>query len=650
MAEQSSPARGAELRSSHSEQKVESRDAVLDFKVTPDKMAAFISSYTPAQGDGAQLSIALMEKELKRAGYEGQLDLDGANFALKRAQEGKSIVNVALVRATYPHESRDGMIITDADLNFPVLPGMEFGRLSSAVQPSPGKNLVGEEVAPTDTHTPKNLQVAAGGGCKHDLDTGALIAEHYGLVRIEQDTIFVESLIKVSPDAMKVSTRIFPHDCFGMKYDLACIEPALARMEINRPLQHVACQTAIKTARETNTTQEAVIVLGTEPVPGKDGRFEYSRKETQKTVGTTDDEDRIDFKDRGVHPMVGPGDIIGKIHPPVEGRAGEDVYGRLTPPPGGKPFEVKPGVGVAPMADGITYSATTTGIVTLDDGVLAVTDVLVTKGDVDYSTGNIILEKGSVHVSGSIREGFTVEAPEHIVVNESIEGATIIAGGDIEVKGGLVMAGKGSIKAANTITAQFASNARIECGDELIITNEISNCFVHARGPVTAHGSRGIIQGGAIMSNVGIEAKELGSEIGVRTIVGISSKQIVNRELVKERDELRARLMKINEVVGQGSNEAILETTPAAKREKMQQILILRGRTKIKLREIRAQLAAELNEYYKSLEILSIRVHRRVYPGVEIKIGGKTVQIAKQISRIKFRFDAEERNIIAVKF
>lgn len=196
-----------------------------------------------------------------------------------------------------------------------------------------------------------------------------------------------------------------------------------------------------------------------------------------------------------------------------------------------------------------------------------------TKGDVDYSTGNIKLEKGSVHVNGSIRDGFTVEAPAHIVVKDSIEGATVIAGGDIEVKGGLVMSGKGLAKADGCITAQFASNARIECGDEIIIKHEVSNCLIRCKGPVSALGGKGIIQGGVISSEVSIEANEVGSEIGVKTIVGINAKQKVNTKLIKERDDLRERLLKINSAIGQGDNDSILKSTPAAKQEQMQQIL-----------------------------------------------------------------------------
>ncbi len=66
MAEQSTPARGAELRSKHTDESVEARNAILKFKITPDKMAAFISSYTPAQGGGIPLSVELMESSLKK--------------------------------------------------------------------------------------------------------------------------------------------------------------------------------------------------------------------------------------------------------------------------------------------------------------------------------------------------------------------------------------------------------------------------------------------------------------------------------------------------------------------------------------------------------------------------------------------------------
>ena len=58
MTDQATSARGADLRNKRDDTSIESRDAVLEFKVTADKMAAFIASYTPAEGNGRKLSLS----------------------------------------------------------------------------------------------------------------------------------------------------------------------------------------------------------------------------------------------------------------------------------------------------------------------------------------------------------------------------------------------------------------------------------------------------------------------------------------------------------------------------------------------------------------------------------------------------------------
>ncbi len=611
-------------------------DAKLSFSLTEDRMAAFISSYEPPTGEGKPLSIMLMEKELKRAGYGGQLDHDAAMFALKRLSEGKSILNVALVRGAYPQEPEDGSIYCEGNLNYPVVPGLVFGKLMPPVKGRPGMTIDGEEIKPQSS---KDL----------DPETGELVAERYGLVRVREGKISVDSLIEVSSDYMSVKAYLYGFDCFGSHISLRQIEHSLKELNITRPIRHMAGEAALKKARETAAVQEAVIAKGTEPVAGKDGWFEYAHDEVN-TVGTALEGDRVDYRERGTHPMVKPGDIIGKIHPPVEGKAGEDVFGRLTPPPGGNPFEVTPGESVVPLADGITYKASATGIVHLENGELSVCDVLVTKGDVDYSTGNIRLESGSVHVTGNVREGFTIEAPEHVTVKETIEGSHVTAGKDIEVSGGIVMNDKGLVKSGGNVIAQFAANARIESGDEVIIAREISNCLIKSKGPVQATSGKGVIQGGTIASATGIEANELGSEIGVKTVVAILTSPPNNKELIEKREALRAKLLKINKSIGEEPDELILSRTPENKQEMMEKVLLARAQTRMKLKEIRRKINAELGAYYQNLERLSIRARRVVYPGVIIRIGGKSYQVDEPMHRVRFYFEAASKSIVAGDF
>lgn len=632
--------RAAIARSQHG------NDASLEFRLTEDHMAAFISAYYPPSDGGSPLTIEIMKRELDRAGYGGQLDIDAANFALKRLKEGKSIINVALIRGHYPHEPEDSEILTDANLKHPVVPGLVFGKLRPPQKSKPGKTIDGEIIDPVSSKQPSLLKISSKSGCSLDKDSGELKAERYGLVKVHEGEIFIEPLITVSENLMAVTATFYGFDCFGSHISLRQIESGLREMGISRPVQHIVGETALKKARETKTPQEAVIVKGTEPQPGKDGWFEYARDDIN-TVGTEVQGDRVDYRERGVHPMVTPGEIIGKIHPPVEGKPGEDVYGKMTPPPGGNPLLITPGDSVEPLPDGVTYKATATGVVDLKHNVLSVCDILVTDGDVDYSTGNIRLESGSVQVTGNVREGFAVEVPDHVLVKHSIEGSNITAGKDIEVAGGIVMNDKGLVKAGGSVTAHFASNAHIECGGDLIIASDISNSTIRARGIVLATSGKGVVQGGTITTLKGVEVNELGSDIGVKTVVSIISSPPNNEKLITEREELRNNLLKINQSIGEDSDDIILASTPEDKKEMMNKILLMRAQTRMKLKDVRRRITSELSVYYNQLENMSVKVRRVAYPGIVIRIGGKTLQLSKPVNRVRFYFDATKKEILA---
>jgi hypothetical protein len=618
----------------------------IEFALTDDRMAAYISAYEIKPGEEELLSVEIMKRELKKAGYDGKLDLDAANFAIKRLKEGKSILNVALVRGEYPQEPENGRIFSQGNLKYPVVPGLVFGKLIPATKGRPGKTIDGEVITPKSDLKPTPLTITEASGCTLEKETGELRSRRYGLVKIKDNTIVVEPLIEVAPDYMSITAKFYGFDCFGSHIALRHVEHSLKELNITRPVQHVAGETALKKARETKKPQEAVIVKGTEPIPGKDGWFEYAGEDVNK-VGTVLKGDRVDYRERGVHPMVKPGQIIGKIHPPVEGIAGEDVYGRLTPPPDGSQLKIIPDESVEMLEDGISYKAKATGVVDLKDGVLSVCDILVTKGDVDYSTGNIRLETGSVHVNGNIREGFTVEVPDHILVRQTIEDALVLAGRDIEVSGGIVMGGRGQVKCKGCITAHFAANAHIECAGDLSIKSELSNSKVRAKGMVLAVSGKGVIQGGSIASYTGVEANEIGSDIGVKTVVSIISEPPDTKHLVEKREALRGSLLKINKSIGEEPDDIILAATAEDKKEMMQQVLLVRAQTKMKLKNIRRSLSAELSAYFNALEKRSIKVRRVAYPGLVIRIGGKSLQLEKPLNRVRFYFDATKKEIVA---
>ena len=64
-------------------------------------------------------------------------------------------------------------------------------------------------------------------------------------------------------------------------------------------------------------------------------------------------------------------------------------------------------------------------------------------------------------VPGTVRTGFTIRAKGDIEINGVVEGATLIAGGNIVIKRGVQGMGKGKLCAGGDICAQFFESANV---------------------------------------------------------------------------------------------------------------------------------------------------------------------------------------------
>src|SRR5208337_4362272 len=94
--------------------------------------------------------------------------------------------------------------------------------------------------------------------------------------------------------------------------------------------------------------------------------------------------------------------------------------------------------------------------------------VVIINGDVDLTTGNINFN-GTVHITGSVRPGFKVQADSDVIIERDVEDAHIIAGGNITIKNGVVGNESVHITARGDITARFIQNARIEAGKSITV-------------------------------------------------------------------------------------------------------------------------------------------------------------------------------------
>ena len=161
-----------------------------------------------------------------------------------------------------------------------------------------------------------------------------------------------------------------------------------------------------------------------------------------KESGTDVDDDalRIDYYEvhgtEGVH----EGAVLAVKDPGRLGAPGVDVYGKPIASEPLKKLDLVIGEGVRLSEDGLHAIATTSGLPSLRNGMIRVTDVYELAGDADVSTGNITMD-GDIIIRGNVLENIKVQSKKGVIVVQGlVSGGTLRAGGSITVLRNVVRA------------------------------------------------------------------------------------------------------------------------------------------------------------------------------------------------------------------
>ena len=172
-------------------------------------------------------------------------------------------------------------------------------------------------------------------------------------------------------------------------------------------------------------------------------------------------------------------------------------------------------------------------------GIFKVEQLLQIDGDIDNSVGNLDVI-GSVTVKGNVLEGFSIKATGDIRVSGSVAGATLTAGGNIHIIGGMNGNFKGKLDAGGTVSSKYLENCYVSSSGT-VKAESIINSTVISSDKVIASTGRGAIIGSTITSFKGVEAKVLGNERNLPTKMTVGSDPRLSEEmriLKKEVEEL----------------------------------------------------------------------------------------------------------------
>lgn len=623
------------------------RDASIEVAISDDGMFATVASYIPPFGDGKPLNTGAVVKCLTRAGVRLPPPPNAIQHCIDEVAKGRDISGLLLVKGRDPEDARNAAITPSGDWKYPVLPGEELGDIIQSAPSKNGVTVTGKNIKPNYEGSGKAIEFPEDCNCRIDQRSFSIRSEVYGFVSLQGQAISVVDKLTISRDAMRVTGTVHHRDCAGLVLTRENMQKALHTLGITASIDAKNYEKAWQRAVDTDLPMHNILLCkGTPPLHGQDGYFEFTAKDERDVVGVKDSSGRMDFRARGVIRAVEKDTELGKIKPPVPGMAGRDVRGRSLPAREGLPCKVVPKENVLVKPDGLTYVAAEKGVVVYARNTIAVTDVYQIQGDVDMGVGNINLEKGSLHVKGAILSGFTIDVPGNVLVEQVIENSRIKAGGSVEVRGGILMESGGFIKAAGDVMAVFGMNATIEAGGDVLIKHELTNCSVIAEGMLKAIEGRGKIVGSFIHAYKGVRAQEVGSDLGVETVIKLGEVTQANQERATRKRELVAIIEKINACLGGESDASIIKRTPPDKMSTITRLLETRNKAALELVEIERAIEEERETQRNTLLRTRLKVNKTLWPGVVVHAGGAQHRITSAVQHCQVFFDPDRKELV----
>lgn len=363
------------------------------------------------------------------------------------------------------------------------------------------------------------------------------------------------------------------------------------------------------------------IAKGLKPVLAKDAKIDYMFNTKPLAKPKALEDGSVDFHNLNLFTKVEKGDTLATLTPGVPGEEGKDIFGNRISTTKPKVKKLKYGRNITLSEDGCTITSDVAGNVTLTNDTVFVSDTFNVAADVDASTGDIEYD-GNVHIPGTVKTGFTVKAKGDIQVDGVVEGATLIADGNIVIKRGVQGMGKGVLQAGGDICAQFFESASVLVKGD-VIAGSIMHSSITSGGSVTVNGKKGFIVGGEVICEKSVEVNTIGNKMETQTVIKIGVKpEIYDRikVLVSEVTELNPEIEEISSYLNVYKTK--LKNGAKLTPENLKQIKEYTA----KLNELEAERNTRNEEMIKLKNILdegkqgTVRVAGSTYRGVNIYI------------------------------
>lgn len=385
-----------------------------------------------------------------------------------------------------------------------------------------------------------------------------------------------------------------------------------------------------------------VIARGIPMKEGTDARIEYLFN-TDLTQRPAQNEDgSVDYYNLDNICRCSAGDVLARMIPAVPGITGKTVRNKFIMPKIPRNVLFQFGKNIKKSDDGLQLISEISGHVTLTDDKVFVTGELDIT-NVDVSTGNIDYD-GSVLVKGNVISGFTVKATGDIEVHGVVEGAHLIAGGQIIINRGINGMSHGVLEAGSNILCKYIENATVRAGG-YVETDCIIHSTVSAGTHIVVQGKKGFITGGAARAGEYIDVKTIGSTMGVDTIVEVGVDpnlrehyNNLNKETARIRKDitrLEPVIRAVGERLGRGEKLAIDQMKEA------KQLSKILAQNKEQLKSNMVEMA-KLEIQFDNCSDAVIKVSGQAFPGTKLTVSGASLVLKTPYQYCRFIRDGAD--------
>lgn len=444
-----------------------------------------------------------------------------------------------------------------------------------------------------------------------------------------------KATVRISEDKMTAIIRFYPPSKNGQFMSEKEIRSELDRFNITYGVNEKIIAAYMKGRQ---FCRDIPIAKGKPVVQGKDAFITYHFNTNPTAAPKLLEDGSVDFHELSLFVSVKQGELLAELTPEVPGEEGVDIFGNKLTPSNVNKAVLKFGKNIKLSEDKLKIYSEVDGDVKLEGDMVFVSNTYSVPADVNPSTGDVNYN-GNVVIAGSVHSGFKVEASGDIEVQGVVEGATLIAGGNIVLKRGIQGMGKGVLQAGNDIVTKFIESSNVKAGN-VVNTGSSLHSNIEAGEAVIVSGRKGFVIGGSVSAGKKIEASVFGNKMNTVTELKVG----VKPEVMERFKELTQSINeKQNLMIENKQTLETLKKKMASGTKLLPNQLVMAKQAGEQLKILSEELDAESEEYMELKQEIEenkdgkIVVNQTVFPGVTLFISNRVHPVKEPLSRCQFK-------------